>query len=386
MINNQKPAILIVDDEPSIQESFRVILEPKYNVATASSGESALEKVAAQKIDLVFLDIRMPGIDGIETLRELKKTAPNLEVIMVTALDDIQKAAYSIRLGARDYVVKPFDVKRIQNACEDVFIKRNFFAARSDLLGNCEKIARLRKIILDVSAAGDSLLLVREIGSEGCEIAQMIHDQGEGEQGLFLAVQAADLSEFLEKENRFDGVKTFFVNNIEITSIENQQKLLAIPKSIRMIAATTADPFPEGFNQELYKKLAKHKIKIPSLRERIVDLHIIIGEYLKSAGPISDEVYDLLSVYAWPGNMEELKNVISTAVVNQKSKQIEIKDLPLYLLMQKESFKPQPFEDIYCSLEKQLISSVLKKTDGNKDSAAKLLGIKLRVLEAKLEK
>lgn len=117
--------ILVVDDELSIRESFSLILEGKYKIVTAASGEGALKHVTDQKIDLVYLDIRMPGLDGLETLKRMKEIDPDIEIIMVTAVNDMRKANEAIKFGARDYIIKPFDVNAILKMTETLLRRKS---------------------------------------------------------------------------------------------------------------------------------------------------------------------------------------------------------------------------------------------------------------------
>jgi DNA-binding NtrC family response regulator len=152
-----KGTILIVDDESSIRESFKLILEGSYQVHLAATGESALKKLADEKIDLIFLDVRMPGMNGLETLKRIKEIDPAVEVVMVTAVNEVQKAGQAIKGGAIDYVIKPFDVVQITNMVETVLKKKAIAKESKDvrqeveylerhpiLIGNSEKIQAIK--------------------------------------------------------------------------------------------------------------------------------------------------------------------------------------------------------------------------------------------------
>jgi len=132
-------SILVVDDELSIRESFSLILGGKYKLLLAASGEAALKTIADQKLDLVYLDIRMPGLNGLETLKRMKEIDPDLEIIMVTAVNDVQKASQAVKLEARDYIVKPFDVDHVLKLTEQILRKKSILTEESKAQKKAEK-------------------------------------------------------------------------------------------------------------------------------------------------------------------------------------------------------------------------------------------------------
>ncbi len=402
-MNQTKPSILVVDDESSIRESFALILESDYNVISAGSGASALKKAVDQKIDLVFLDIRMPGMDGIETLSHLKKVAPQSEVIMVTAVQDVQKAALAIRYGARDYIVKPFDVEVIIALASEVIYKKNLlkvagFAGEEPpfLIGGGDKIKMVKEQIKELAATDKSVLIVAEDGCEKEKVARIIHYKKRNTSQGFRAINALEISErelFGSREGKsaeeivhlsglLEDVQTIFIDHIEELDNSFIEKLRDIGDGIRVIAASNIDLGLEGFE----------KISLPPLRDRVGDLvellqfyRVFYNDFYKlKTSLFSDDALAILSLYSFPGNVDELKSIISTAVLNQKEGEINKSNLPLYVFMDKNNFKPQSFEDIYSGFEKEFIESVLKKTDSNHEKAAALLNVKLHVLESKL--
>ncbi|MCX5726362.1 MAG: response regulator, partial [Candidatus Saganbacteria bacterium] len=186
-----KPTILIVDDEFSIRESFGLILEDSYNMLLAASGEAALKKIVDEKVHLVYLDIRMPGLDGLETLKRMKERDDSIQVIMVTAVNDVQKASQAIQFGAKDYVVKPFDVELIRNMTNKTLgrreLKEEGKKARAEglreeieeIIGSSGKIEEIANIIENISGKDMSILLAGEQGTEFELIAKAIHNKSE---------------------------------------------------------------------------------------------------------------------------------------------------------------------------------------------------------------
>lgn len=398
-MNKIKPTILVVDDESSIRESFSLFLEPDYKVLLAGTGEAALRQASAEKIDLVFLDIRMPGMDGIEALRRLKENSPNLEIVMVTAVYDVQKAAQSIRYGARDYVVKPFDINAILALVKNLIYKKELLRAAGfdgemgiELVGRGEKIKGVRKQIEEVAKRDSWALIVAEDGSEKEQVAEMVHRQKRGESSGFKIVEAFSAS---EEEFFGEGLKdaqTVFIDHIEKLAPSFAAKLCTLEKKIRVIGGTSKDLKVSGFSPELYDKLSSDIISLPPLRERAGDLVELLEHYRvyynelynTKIGLFSEGAIGILSLYSWPGNITELKSLVSTAVLNQREGELSVESLPLYILMNSPNLRPQPFEDIYSDFEKDFIDAVLKKVDSNQERAASLLGIKPLVLDSKL--
>ena len=158
-----KPVILIVDDEASVRESFSLILGKEFKVITAASGEAALKRTIDEKVDLVYLDIRMPGMNGMEALSRLKEIDPAIDVIMVTAVNDVGSAASAIKLGAKDYVIKPFDVDDILKRTRKIIIKAQSkkikLSEEEGLIGNYSQIVSIRKILEQASSKNTTMLI-----------------------------------------------------------------------------------------------------------------------------------------------------------------------------------------------------------------------------------
>ncbi|NQU17581.1 MAG: sigma-54-dependent Fis family transcriptional regulator [Candidatus Saganbacteria bacterium] len=389
-----KPTILVVDDESSVQESFSIILAADYRVLTVGTGEAALRKASEEKIDLVFLDIRMPGMDGMQTLSRLKKISSDLQIIMVTAVFDVQKAAEAIKQGARDYVVKPFDVEAIVALVKEVILKKSLLQSagfRGEdsplLVGGGEKIVEIKTMISEIAPKESWVLIVAEAGLEKEKVARMLHFQKLNSNYGFKSVDANNIT-----ERDIMEAQTLFIDNIERLSASFQQKLSAIGKGIKIIGGTSIDLKTSGFDSSLYKKLSENILSLPPVRDRLGDLVDLLQYYRnyyndlykKKTSLFSDEAMDILSLYSWPGNIEEIKSVISTAVLNQKEGEIEIESLPLYVLQSSGNLKSLSFEDIYSDFESGIIATVMQKNDSNKEKSAALLGVKPHVLESKL--
>lgn len=426
-----KPVILIVDDELSIRESFNLILGKEFRVVTAASGEAALKRIIDEKVDLVYLDIRMPGMNGIETLKRIKEIDKSVEVIMVTAVNDVGSAGSAIKLGAKDYVVKPFDVSDILNRTRSIVIKAQTKSikpfGKDELIGNSRQIINIKKMVEQLSQKDSPVLMISEKGLEAEKIASIISSNSDKQMkilnvsssfrnsALFGLQRGSFTDEFgkeagiLEESN--SGI--LFIRNIELLPKDAQAKLAnalskkefsregsaaATPSDVRLIAETSAnirDLVKEGkFNKELYNIIGETIIEIPPLRMRESDLPALITHYLERACELYDrtvkipeEAIDILASYPWPGNLAELSNTLEAIVLSLDKDSLEPEDLPLDILI-KSPAAGRPYttlESIEGRFEKAHILNVLKKAGESKEKASALLGIQQKTLESKLE-
>src|SRR3989339_307046 len=288
--------ILVVDDELSIRESFALILKGKYNIFPAASGEAALKLAADHKIDLVYLDFRMPGINGLETLKRLKEIDPSLEIIMITAVNDVQKASAAIKLGANNYIIKPFDVDAVLKMTERLLRRKALIKGGKEaqkesrpaapLIGQSEAIVSANKLIARAAGGNDPVLIVGEAGTEKLAVAELIHGQSgrrtfplhkidlrrdiapDRLRRLLLGRSSGSSTIDLEKatgwlEKAKDS--SIFVNNFEYFPP-------GVPLgSARLIAGNVRElPDFDGTT-----------IALPPLRDRLSDLPLLINHYLE---------------------------------------------------------------------------------------------------------
>lgn len=355
--------ILVVDDELSIRESFSLILEGKYSVTTAASGEAALKHVADGQIDLAYLDVRMPGLNGLETLQRLKALDPAVEVVMVTAVNDVRKASEAIKLGARDYLIKPFDVEAILKMTERI-LRRRALAQESSalirrdspqLIGRSDKIEALAQQIKKLAEQEQRVLVLGEPGTEKAEIARLIHEQGPRRALPFKTFYlAADLSPEAAQARlygRDQGRTTadlhkdsglleetrggsLFLGHIE------HLKFQPVAVTARLIGASDRTDLAET-NRPLFDHFAAAVVTVPPLRERIGDLPLLVKHYLelfnrrhgRQLGEPSAAALELLAAYAWPGNTRQLRLLLERAVLTVDGARLEAEDLPLDLLL-----------------------------------------------------
>ncbi len=421
------PNILVVDDELSIRESFSLILEGKYQIHLAASGEGALKIASSQKIDMVYLDIRMPGLNGLETLKRLKEIDPDLEIIMVTAVNEVQKASEAIHLGARDYVVKPFDVNQILKLTEQILRKKNILkegaaAQKSiskqtpELIGQSDKITGVAKAIEKLK--DEHVLILGEPGTEREVVAFLIHESSQRSNSPFKKISLFQEMSLLKTKSLFFGQEkgsstadlaarsglleqakegTLFINNVESLPAEILKVLSAQtfsrlgsqaknPIKARLIAASTTDLADK--NKAAFDFFSQASIQIPPLRERISDLPLLINHFTDKYSTqyqkeikFSKATLELLSNYAWPGNTTELEILIERFFLSSLCGEIKPQDLTIDILLKTSENLGSNFVAIF---EREYIRSVFKKNHKDKEKTAMLLGVNPTVLETKL--
>ncbi len=431
------PKILVVDDELSIRESFSLILEGKYDILQAASGEAALKLAADQRLDLVFLDIRMPGLDGLETLEMLKKIDPDLEIIMVTAVNDVQKASQAVKLGARDYIVKPFDVNNVLKLSEQVLRRKSILSEGSEiqrktgkrapeLIGQSEQILSILKTI-DRIKPEERVLISGEPGTERTLVAQVIHERSESADLPFRAIhlsrqisaleikcllfgreKGASTADLEGRIGLFEEVKngSLFIDNLESLPEEIFRIISAlhfsrvgpgsqareagastkIPIETRMIGGTSNDL--GKMNKDLLEFFSTNQIQLPPLRERSSDIPILANHFMERFNEqygrdakISAEVLDTLASYSWPGNTQELQSLLERLVLSCASDQINLEDLPLDILLQTTEGGGSTFLSTF---ESEYVRGAFEKKGKNKERTAAFLGINPVLLETKL--
>jgi DNA-binding NtrC family response regulator len=445
-----KKTVLVVDDELGAQESFRMILQDEYAVLIADDGEAALAMLTKQPIDLVLLDVIMPGMDGLETLRNIRKTHARLPVIMVTATKTIRTVVEAMRMGALDYVTKPFNVDEIKDVVKKVFVKQEVpeeETARKpadetrSIIGDHQKMLDVQRSIERVAGTDSNILIIGESGTGKELVARAIHYTGTRKNGPFIAVNAASISESLLESELFGHEKgaftgaiaakkgtfemahkgTLFLDEIIDTSPALQAKLLRVLQEkefrrvggtelikvdVRLIAATNKDLFQavkEGkFREDLYYRVAVVPIELPPLRDRKTDIPRLVDYFFKQFSKkirsevkmFSDEAVESLMNYDWPGNVRELQNFIERLLVTVEAETIYAYHLPpqirLHKVMNEMGFDSpmgeMSLEGTISKYEKKIIEDALERNDGILSSTAEYLGTTRRILKYKMDK
>jgi nitrogen regulation protein NR(I) len=381
--------LLLIDDEADVQYSFRRIFDsPEIDLTTASSGEEGLRIIPKLNPDLVIMDVRMDGLSGLETLRRLRQTDPKLLVILMTAYGTTQTAIEAMKLGAYDYLLKPFDVPKLKEiifnalkAARDMrqVVSYQPLLQKEDyelgIIGRSEAMQQVFKLIGQLAASDATALISGESGTGKELVARAIYHHSHRSQQPFLAVNCAAIPEqLLESElfgherGAFTGATlqrigkfeqcnrgTLFLDEIGDMTPTTQTKILRVLQSgtfervggnqpikvdVRIIAATNraleqavAD---RQFREDLFYRLNVVRVHVPPLRERREDIRLLVNYFLKCfakdqpAPPksIAPAAIRTLEKYHWPGNVRELENVIRRALVVAKGEAILVRDLP----------------------------------------------------------
>jgi len=417
-----RPVVLVVDDDPGVRESFRLILEDHYDVVDVPDGPSALDVVRASAVDLVLLDIRLPGMDGIEVLERIKALDEGIEVILVTAVKTVRTAVAAMKLGAFDYLTKPFELARAHDLDE--------------IVGRHPAIEKLHGLVAQVARTSTTVLITGESGTGKELVARAIHHQGPRREGPFVAVNPAAIAETLIESDLFGHEKgaftgahqrklgkfelaqggTLFLDEIGTLRAELQAKLLRVLQEreiervggtrpvtidVRFIAATNTnlkEAVGRGaFRDDLYYRLNVVPVVVPPLRERIQDVPLLVDHFIrrdnrrfhKRVEGLSPEALAALNAYRWPGNVRELENVIERCVVLAEGPVIQLNDLPLDVSLPQQVTKVRaaealPLNEATDQFEQQIVLRVLERVGWNLTEAGRILEIHRNSLRVKL--
>ncbi|MCH8473682.1 MAG: sigma-54 dependent transcriptional regulator [Opitutales bacterium] len=386
-----EPKILVIDDDKEIRYSLeRVLSSRKYQVLTAGSGEEGLEVVKEAKPQVVFMDIRMGGMSGLETLQHLRSIEPKPMVILMTAFGTTQTAIEAMKFGAFDYIMKPFDIKKVialtegaLNAYRDLVSLRdkedrpilNTDDYKEGMVGKSEAMQEVFKVIGQVAFSDVTVLITGESGTGKELVARGIYQHSRRTQKPFVAVNCAAIPENLIESELFGHEKgsftgatgqrigkfevcdggTIFLDEIGDMALPTQTKILRVIQdgeyqrvggmktlktNVRIIAATNRNleemVAEKTFREDLYYRLNVVRLRLPALRERKEDIPDLIDFALQKlvkkqqthVNKVSPEAMTLLKHYNWPGNVRELENVIYRSAVLAQGEAILIKDLP----------------------------------------------------------
>ncbi|MDP2154134.1 MAG: sigma-54 dependent transcriptional regulator [Methylotenera sp.] len=375
--------ILAVDDEPSMLRLLEISLrQAGYQPLTARDGREALEVIQAQKVDCVVTDLHMPRMDGLQLLKEIRKTDAELPVIIVTAQGEIKSAIEAMKSGASDYILRPFDLEELELAIKRALsfsrlvVENKFLREEKSinigLIGNSLVMQQLTASIRQVAPEKATVLLAGETGTGKEVVARAIHAASPRNNALFVAVNCAAIPhEMLESElfghekGAFTGaVKerigkfeladggTLFLDEVTEMPMQLQAKLLRalqenvierlggnrpISVDIRVVAATNRNPIAaikDGkLREDLYYRLNVFRIDLPALKARKSDIEALAEYFLaKRRVAISDQAVQMLMQYDWPGNVRELENVLERAAIISGNQIIQPEHLPAEML------------------------------------------------------
>lgn len=389
----EKQVVHIVDDEPVIQDVLAQLLTAEgYEVEVSSSGEEALAKQATQSYDVTLLDLLMPGLDGIEVLKGIRKVDPLALIIIITAYASIESAIAAMKMGAFDYIQKPFKHDElllvIRRALEHKRLREENIRLRDELdkkfgfasiIGRSKVMQNVFEMIKATAPTKTTILIQGESGTGKELVARAIHQNSDRAAYPFIVVNSGSLPPDLLESHLFGHVKgaftgavshkqglfeaadkgTIFFDEISTISLETQAKLLRVMQDkefmrlggtkvirvdVRIIAATNTDLEElidqKAFRKDLFYRLNVIKIELPPLRKRKEDIPLLVRHFVdkfsqennKEVEGVSEDVLEILEAYNWPGNVRELENVIERAVVLTKSRIITRSSLPGYIL------------------------------------------------------
>jgi len=446
-VQNAVLSLLVVDDDASIRRVFREIVAPREEVALseAKNAEEALELLRTRVFDVAFLDVRMPGLGGIELLEQLKRERPSLEVVMVTAHGTIESAVQAMKLGASDFLPKPFKLDQVSLILERLRRVRHLrtenerlrqelqerYRAKS-LVGTGPVMDRCHELIDRVRREECNVLILGESGCGKDLIARAIHYDGPRRDRPFVPVDCGAIHATLLESELFGHEKgaftgahaarrglfetagggTVFLDEIGEIPLELQPALLRAieekevrpvgstqyrPVDVRIIAATN-QPLEEmvvagKFRRDLFYRLNVVAVRVPPLRERKDDIPLLVQHFLqKRAGRsgrrvtgISPDALHLLQRYDWPGNVRELEHIIDRACTLGQTERIEPGDLGPSILESVQKRDTAPGQSIE-EMEVAAIRRLLDDHDGDTSRVADVLGIDRSTLYRKLKR
>jgi nitrogen regulation protein NR(I) len=383
--------ILIVDDDADIRRAFRRNLEHDgLQVVDASSGDESIKKVAAERPDLIVMDIRMGATNGLDTLRKLRELDPKLTIIMMTAYGTTQTAIEAMKLGAYDYVLKPLDVPKLKTLIDKALkhardmrqvVSYQPLLSKEDyaegIVGKSETMQQVFKLIGQVSMSEATVLITGESGTGKELVARAIYHHSKRLEQPFMAINCAAIPENLLESELFGHEKgaftgaverrigkfeqcdngTIFLDEIGDMPLSTQTKILRVLQNgefqrvggnqtfhvdVRVIAATNKDAerlvASNKFREDLYYRLNVVRIHLPPLRERREDIPVLVDYFLQKINKsgqkalriksIAPQALQILQQHNWPGNIRELENAIERAAVVARGETLTLQDLP----------------------------------------------------------
>ncbi len=388
----EKKQVLIVDDEPNLRKILAAQLSRDgYEVMLAEDGEQGLTMLREHHIDLVVTDLKMPKVDGMTLLRDALREQPDLPIVMITAHGTVDTAVEALKLGAFDYLTKPFDKDEVRQVVakalktrqlaqeeattEPVGKAKNEPGARFGIIGQSPGLTDLYAVLERVADTPTTVLITGESGTGKELVARALHEHSTRKDKPFIKVNCAAIpKELIESElfgyergaftgavsskpGRFELANggTLFLDEVGEIPVEMQVKLLralqesefervggikTIHVDVRLVAATNRDLkkliAAGGFREDLFYRLNVVSIRLPALRERDTDIPLLVEHFLakfnerlkKQVTGVEPEARDILSAYGWPGNIRELENVMERSVLFCDAQKLRVEDLP----------------------------------------------------------
>jgi DNA-binding NtrC family response regulator len=441
--------VLVVDDDVEMCGLLSEVLkEETFSVITTHDSLEASKILKKEEFDIVITDLKMKGLKGLDLLEETKRVSPLTPVIIITAFGTIESAIQAIKMGAYDYITKPFQmdelVLTVKKALENRLLKKEVVRLKKEvesryhfhyLIGKSSSMQKIYDLIERISDTSSNVLITGESGTGKELVAKAIHYNGVRKEGSFIAVNCAAIPETLleselfgYKKGAFTDAKsdkkglifeanegTLFLDEITEMPLTLQAKLLrvieerevrplgdikAYPIDVRIISTSNRDIkslIQQGqFREDLYYRLKVIDIELPPLRDRREDIPLLVQHFIKkfrremkkNISGISEDTLKISLNYSWPGNVRELENVIQRAITLTRHETILPEDLPITMIEEKEeNLIEKAFREKYTvdQLEKEYIKRVLLEVGGNKSKAAEILGLDRKTLYRKLQ-
>lgn len=441
--------VLVIDDEPAHRLMVRVVLgDAGFRVLEADNGATGLNILRTKSVDVVLLDMRMPGMSGLEVLQRLREGGTFPPVIMLTAFGNVGSAVEAMKTGAFDYLSKPADndelLAVVQKAAEHASLRRENRELKKQIgqmretriIGDSPDMRAVVKLIEQVGPSEANVLILGESGTGKELVAQMLHEHSHRKNGPLVKVNCAALPENLLESELFGYVKgaftgaaqdkpgrfqlaeggTLFLDEIGELPLTLQAKILRalqervveplggiapVSVDVRFIAATNRrlpDMIEKGtFREDLYYRLNVLEIRIPPLRERLEDIPLLADYLLRKLGQknskplrsVSREFLDALMRHEWKGNVRELENVLERSLILCRDDILDVRDLPDHLRAPAESAASSSSalkESPLEAAERNALEDTLRKCGGHRERTAKALGISRRTLQYRLKK
>jgi len=441
--------VLIVDDEASIRSSLEKLLSyEKYRTITAPDGPSALEAVADGRVDIVLLDIKMPGMDGLEVLQKLKEIREALPVIIISGHGNISTAVEATKLGAFDFIEKPIDLDRllltVRNGLKQGELRQKNVELReripggTEIIGEHPSIKEILETISRVAPTGARVLITGENGTGKELVARRLHELSTRKSDPFVEVNCAAIPEELIESELFGHEKgsftgavskrigkfeladggSLFLDEVGDMSLSAQAKVLRVLQEsvfervggtetrkvdVRVIAASNKNLLEEAgrgnFREDLYYRLNVVPVEMPPLRERRSDIPLLVSYFLGQVAAelgtapkkVDRKAMEMMVEYSWPGNVRELRNLIERLCILTLSDVITREEMPPLVLtreedMMKDPFGMQTYQEFRDFTEKEFLVKKLRENSGNVSKTARQLGMQRSNLYKKLEK
>ena len=436
-----KPKVLIMDDESMVRSTVsRITQHLGLSVKEAEDGKKALHMMASERFDIVFVDLLLPGMHGLEVLRHIRENHPETVVIIVAGHPSVESALESVKLGAMDYLVKPFgteEMERVVSKARTVIVEgggKQGKETTDEIIGNSSAMRSLNAKVRRVADTDSTVLISGESGTGKDLVARKIHDLSPRAANDYVPVDCSALVESLLESELFGHVKgaftgadghkaglfeladkgTFFFDEVSNLAVKTQAKLLRVIQErefrrvgsqqqqrldIRILAASNHDlakAVQRGtFRNDLYYRINVVPIHIPPLRERSEDIPLLVEYFLKKynhqyshkINGFSEEAIEMMVAYPWPGNVRELKHLIEQILVLEDCDYVRPEHIPPIISQRRGVFNITSEHDLSLEeMEKRYIRFVLSRTKGIRQQAADILQINRKTLSTKIKK